>query len=261
MPSLRRLPRNDPAEVAVERQNIDGHEAVGLRLHDDVAAVGDEIDLERVRPGDEAQRLGDEDVLEHEPLVHHDRPRRQVQLAPMRVDDEERRGRPDPGPPAATGRAARGRRAAARHRSASPGNSARGFVGSRSRAGRSPPPPTGSCRRRVPSHGLRAGRRCLRRRRRGSRAQRLRRRSRPSCEVGGYRRRPCSASSFWRAPSCSSTCSSSPRSRRCCRTTPTRSGSGRPVPVCSRPRTRRVCSSARSPAALSRHGSVSSRRW
>ncbi len=89
---------HDTAQVAVERQLVHHLQAVRLRPHPHVAAVARERDLQRLRAGLEMQWRRQRTPAQPEAPVDDHRPRRQMQLAAARVDDEERRRRADPHP-------------------------------------------------------------------------------------------------------------------------------------------------------------------
>ena len=96
VPPLRHLRRDDPAQVAVERQNVDRHHATRRsRLQYDIAAVACPAHLERLRARLEPQRRREVLVAEHEPAIEDDRTGRQMQLPALLVDDQERCRRPD----------------------------------------------------------------------------------------------------------------------------------------------------------------------
>jgi hypothetical protein len=96
VPALRHLPRDDAAQVAVERQQVDDHQTGGRALDDHVAAVRREVDLQRLGPRLKAKWRPQHLVPERELPVDDDGPRRQVQLVAACVENDERRGRSDP---------------------------------------------------------------------------------------------------------------------------------------------------------------------
>ena len=89
------LPRDDAAEVPVERELVDDEQRAAAALHDEVAAVAAQVVGQWLRAGAEAQRRDEPLLLKHQPVVDDDRPRGEPQLPAPCIDDEERRGRPD----------------------------------------------------------------------------------------------------------------------------------------------------------------------
>jgi hypothetical protein len=77
-PAGRRLPGNDTAQVAVEREHVHRHQAVAPPLHDDVASVRTEIHLQWLHARLEAKRLAQMWMLLPEATADHDSARREV---------------------------------------------------------------------------------------------------------------------------------------------------------------------------------------
>ncbi len=172
VPSLRHLRWDDPAQVAVERQNVDRHHPTGRsRLQHDIAAVACPAHLERLRARLEPQRRREMLVAEHEAAIEDDRTCRQMQLPALLVDDQERRRRPDAHVCLMRDQQNADRARRCRRRCASAGSSGRGSCGSRTRDARSPQRPTGSSRPRGPSPARRAGTLCRPTPPRGTRGQ------------------------------------------------------------------------------------------
>ncbi len=89
MPTGGRLPRDDAAQVPIERQHVHRHQPAASALDDDVSTVRQEVHLQRLRAGLEAERLLQMRVQLHEPAPDDHRARRKMKLAPARVDHEE----------------------------------------------------------------------------------------------------------------------------------------------------------------------------
>ena len=93
MPVVRHLPRDDAAQVAVERELVDHHQLAGVAVHDQRTAVRVAVEGQRRRSGLVAEwKAKLRHLARGEPL----RPRLQRPCLAARVHDAERLARRDP---------------------------------------------------------------------------------------------------------------------------------------------------------------------